>query len=136
MDNITDDDINILISQGNITRKQALDLLSLYDGNIVDAIVYLQTEELNLEKLREEKNIFTEEETDDFEVDTSKQENLSRYREIVDSKDEIYNQKKIENEKKEQRIKEGKQEEETNFSIEELYKLKRGKNKFNSICVL
>ena len=136
MDNITDDDINILISQGNITRKQALDLLSLYDGNIVDAIVYLQTEELNLEKLKEEKNIFTEEETDDFEVDTSKQENLSRYREIVDSKDEIYNQKKIENEKKEQRIKEGKQEEETNFSIEELYKLKRGKNKFNSICVL
>ena len=56
-------------------------------------------------------------------------------REIVDSKDEIYNQKK-EKEEKEQRIKEGEEEENTVFSIEDLYKLKRGKNKFNSIQVL
>ena len=44
--------------------------------------------------------------------------------------------KKQEKEDRERRIKEGKEEEETNFSIEEIYKLRRGNNTFNSIRVL
>lgn len=137
MDNITDEDINIIISQGNITKNQAIELLRLHDGDIVNSIVYLETQEFNLEKLKEEqKNQFVEEKTDNFDVDTSSQANLTKYREIVDDKDDIYNKKKIEREQRDLRIKEGKEEEKTDFSIEELYKLKRGNNKFNSICVL
>ena len=137
MDNITDEDINIIISQGNITKNQAIELLRLHDGDIVNSIVYLETQEFDLEKLKEEKkNQFIDEKTDNFDVDTSSQENLTKYREIVDDKDDIYNKKKIEREQRDLRIKEGKEEEKTDFSIEELYKLKRGNNKFNSICVL
>jgi NACalpha-BTF3-like transcription factor len=135
MENITDDDINILVAQGNITKKEATELLVLNNGDLVESIVTVQMGDFDLEKLRKEKNEYVEEETDDFTVDTSKQENLTKYREIVDSKDIIYNRKKQEKEEKEKRIKEGK-EEETNFSIEELYKLKRGNNTFNSIRVL
>ena len=135
MENITDGDINILVAQGNITKKDAKELLVLNNGDLVESIVTVQMGDFDLEKLRKEKNEYVEEETDDFTVDTSKQENLTKYREIVDSKDIIYNRKKQEKEEKEKRIKEGK-EEETNFSIEELYKLKRGNNTFNSIRVL
>lgn len=135
MENITDGDINILVAQGNITKKDAKELLVLNNGDLVESIVTVQMGDFDLEKLRKEKNEYVEEETDDFTVDTSKQENLTKYREIVDSKDVIYNRKKQEKEEKEKRIKEGK-EEETNFSIEELYKLKRGNNTFNSIRVL
>ena len=86
-----------------------------------------------------------EEETLDFEVDTSKQENLVKYREIVDNKDEVYNKNKIAKEKREQQLKENEErrargekvEEETpEFSAEELYAIKRGTNSFNSIRVL
>lgn len=136
MENITDEDINILMAQGNISKNEAKELLSLNDGNLVDSIVTIQTGNFDLEKLKKEKNEYVEEETDDFLVDTSKQENLTKYREIVDSKDVIYNRKKQEKEDRERRIKEGKEEEETNFSIEEIYKLRRGNNTFNSIRVL
>ncbi len=136
MENITDEDINILMAQGNITKKEARELLALNDGDLVESIVTIQMGNFNLEELRKKKNEYVEEETDDFLVDTSKQENLTKYREIVDSKDVIYNRKKQEKEDREKRIKEGKEEEETNFSIEELYKLKRGNNTFNSIRVL
>ena len=136
MVNITDEDINILSSQGNVDRSLASELLTLNDGDIVESLVMLQTKDFDIEKIKKQKQEFQEEETDDFDVDTSNQKNLTRYREIVDSKDEIYNQKKKEKEEREQRIKEGKEEEETNFSIEDLYKLKRGKNTFNSIQVL
>lgn len=136
MENITDEDINILMAQGNISKNDARELLSLNDGNLVDSIVTIQTGDFDLEKLRKEKNEYVEEETEDFLVDTSKQENLTKYREIVDSKDVIYNRKKQEKEDRERRIKEGKEEEKTNFSVEEIYKLRRGNNTFNSIRVL
>ena len=136
MENITDEDINILMAQGNISKKEAQELLTLNNGDLVESIVTIQMGNFNLEELRKKKNEYVEEETDDFLVDTSKQENLIKYREIVDSKDVIYNRKKQEKEEREKRIKEGKEEEETNFSIEELYKLKRGNNSFNSIRVL
>jgi hypothetical protein len=136
MESITDEDINILMAQGNISKNEARELLSLNDGNLVDSIITIQSENFDLEKLRQMKNEYVEEETEDFLVDTSKQKNLTKYREIVDSKDVIYNRKKQEKEEREKRVKEGKEEEVTKFSVEELYKLKRGNNTFNSIRVL
>ena len=136
MESITDEDINILMAQGNISKNEARELPSLNDGNLVDSIITIQSENFDLEKLRQMKNEYVEEETEDFLVDTSKQKNLTKYREIVDSKDVIYNRKKQEKEEREKRVKEGKEEEVTKFSVEELYKLKRGNNTFNSIRVL
>lgn len=136
MSNITDKDVNILMSQAGLKKETAREVLILKNGDLVESIVALETGEIdidNLEAAREKANQLVEDLTDDFDVDTSKLENLVKYREIVDSKDVIYNQKKIE---KEEREKNGGKDEKASFSIEELYKLKRGKNTFNSIRVL
>ena len=135
MSNITDEDINILKNQGNISLKDASELLILNKGDLIKSLIQVQSENFDLNLIKN-KEVEYDEETDDFIVDTSKQDNLVKYREIVDSKDEIYNKKKREKEEKERKIKEGIVEEETNFSQEELYKLKRGNNKFNVIHVL
>ena len=127
MNNITDEDVLILMKQSNITKKKAQELLILNDGDLVDSLYMLQTDEFDLEKKKKKKQIEEEEETDNFKVDTSIKKNLEKYREIVDDKDNVY----IKNNEKKEKIKE-----KTNFSIEELYKLKRGKNTFNSIKVL
>ena len=148
MSNITDEDVSILMNQCGIKKEQAREVLLLNEGNLVKSIIELESGEINLENLDEvkkERNKVKEEETLDFEVDTSKQENLVMYREIVDSKDEIYNRNKVEKEKREQKQKENEEkrargekvEEETpEFSAEELYAIKRGTNSFNSIRVL
>ena len=136
MSNITDDDINILKNQGNLSLKDASELLVLNKGDLIESLLQVQSDNFDLNLLKKNKEIEIDEETDDFIVDTSKQENLVKYREIVDSKDEIYNRKKKEKEEKERKIKEGIIDEETHFSQEELYKLKRGNNKFNVIHVL
>lgn len=148
MSNITDADVSILMNQCGINQDNAREVLLLNEGNLVKSIIELESGELKLEKLDEikkERNKVEEEETLDFEVDTSKQENLVRYREIVDSKDEIYNRNKIEREKRdvakrerEERIARGEEveEEKPEFSAEELYAIKKGTNSFNSIRVL
>ena len=148
MSNITDEDVSILMNQCGIKKEQAREVLLLNEGNLVKSIIELESGEINLENLDEvkkERNKVKEEETLDFEVDTSKQENLVMYREIVDSKDEIYNRNKVEKEKREQKQKENEEkrargekveEERPEFSAEELYAIKKGKNSFNSIRVL
>ena len=148
MSNITDADVSILMNQCGINQDNAREVLLLNEGNLVKSIIELESGELKLEKLDEikkERNKVEEEETLDFEVDTSKQENLVRYREIVDSKDEIYNRNKIEREKRdiakrerEEKMARGEEveEEKPEFSAEELYAIKRGTNSFNSIRVL
>ena len=133
MSEITDEDIKILMLQGNISKNIAKELLILNNGELVESLVQLQSENFDLNELK--KKVEIDEEPDDFLVDTSKQENLTKYREIVDSKDVIYNQKK-KKKKKWKEKKEGLIDEEINFSIEDLYKLKRGKNTFNTIQVL
>ncbi len=148
MSNITDADVSILMNQCGINQDNAREVLLLNGGNLVKSIIELESGELKLEKLDEikkERNKVEEEETLDFEVDTSKQENLVKYREIVDSKDEIYNRNKIEREKRdvakrerEEKMARGEEveEEKPEFSAEELYAIKRGTNSFNSIRVL
>ena len=148
MSNITDEDVSILMNQCGIKKEQAREVLILNEGDLVKSIIELESGEINLENLEEiknERNKIEEEDTEDFEVDTSKQENLVRYREIVDSKDEIYNKNKIAREKRdiekrerEEKIARGEkvEEERPEFSAEELYAIKRGTNSFNSIRVL
>jgi hypothetical protein len=104
MSNITDKDVNILMSQAGLKKETAREVLILKNGDLVESIVALETGEIdihNLEAVREKANQLVEDLTDDFDVDTSKLENLVKYREIVDSKDVIYNQKKIEKEERE-----------------------------------
>jgi len=148
MSNITEEDVSILMSQANITKEQAREILIINNGNLVDSLVDFESGKIDLNKLNElkKKEVKEDEETLDFEVDTSKQENLVRYREIVDEKDTIYNKNKIEKEEREQKAKEiqerrdkGEKVEDDvkpNFSIEDLYLLKKGNNSFNSIRVL
>ena len=148
MSNITDEDVSILMNQCGIQKEQAREVLLLNEGDLVKSIIELESNQINLENLEEvkkERNKVKEEQTLDFEVDTSNQENLVRYREIVDSKDEIYNRNKVEKEKREQKQKENEEkrakgekveEERPEFSAEELYAIKRGTNSFNSIRVL
>ena len=148
MSNITEEDVSILMSQANITKEQAREILIINNGNLVDSLVDFESGKIDLNKLNElkKKEVKEDEETLDFEVDTSKPENLVRYREIVDEKDTIYNKNKIEKEEREQKAKEiqerrdkGEKVEDDvkpNFSIEDLYLLKKGNNSFNSIRVL
>ena len=150
MSNISDEDVNILMSQANIDKKKARKILIVNNGDLVDSICKIESGEIDLEnidKFKEEINKVVEEETLDFEVDTSKPENLVKYREIIDSKDVIYNRKKEEKQKREEKAKEIEErrargeevedeDEKPEFSIEELYNLKRGNNTFNSIRVL
>jgi hypothetical protein len=148
MSNITEEDVSILMSQANITKEQAREILIINNGNLVDSLVDFESGKIDLNKLNElkKKEVKEDDETLDFEVDTSKQENLVRYREIVDEKDTIYNKNKIEKEEREQKAKEiqerrdkGEKVEDDvkpNFSIEDLYLLKKGNNSFNSIRVL
>ena len=109
MSNISDEDVNILMSQANIDKKKARKVLIINNGDLVDSICKIESGEIdleNIEKYKEEINKVEEEETQDFEVDTSNPENLVKYREIVDSKDVIYNRKKEEKQKREEKAKE------------------------------
>ena len=149
MSKITDEDVTILMSQANIDKKTAREILIINKGDLVDCIFKIENGEIdvnNLDNFKEETQKIVEEETLDFEVDTSKAENLAKYRDIIDSKDVIYNRKKEEKQKQEEKAKEIQErkdrgekvedEEKPDFSIEELYNLKRGNNTFNSIRVL
>jgi hypothetical protein len=150
MPQITDEDVNILMSQANIDKKTAREVLIINNGELVDSICKLESGEINikdLNKFRENTSKTEEEETLDFEVDTTNPENLVKYREIIDSKDVIYNRKKEEKKKLEELAKEKEErrargekieddEEKPEFSIEDLYNIKRGNNTFNSIRVL
>ena len=96
----------------------------------------INTDKIDLNNLQNNKKVVVEEETDDFLVDSSKQENIKKYRDIVDSKDIVYNQKQKEKEEKELLKSNGQDIQKPTLSIEELYYLERGKGSFNSIRVL
>ena len=55
MNNITDEDVLILMKQSNITKKKAQELLILNDGDLVDSLYMLQTDEFDLEKIKKKK---------------------------------------------------------------------------------
>uniref|UniRef100_A0A6C0J9E6 Nascent polypeptide-associated complex subunit alpha-like UBA domain-containing protein n=1 Tax=viral metagenome TaxID=1070528 RepID=A0A6C0J9E6_9ZZZZ len=136
MTSITDEDVDILMKQCSITKEKAREILIFNEGNIVESIIMINTDKIDLNNLQNDKKVVVEEETDDFLVDSSKQENIKKYRDIVDSKDIVYNQKQKEKEEKELLKSNGQDIQKPTLSIEELYYLERGKSSFNSIRVL
>merc|ERR1711935_55347 len=106
MYNISNDDLNILIKQYQIEKHIAKELLILNNGDIVNSIVMFESKDFNLNKIKEEKQKYIEEETDNFDVSTSSQKN-----------------------------KENKNKNKNNLSLEDLYFLKR-KTNFNSIKII
>jgi len=136
MTSITDEDVDILMKQCSITKEKAREILIFNEGNIVESIIMINTDKIDLNNLQNNKKVVVEEETDDFLVDSSKQENIKKYRDIVDSKDIVYNQKQKEKEEKELLKSNGQDIQKPTLSIEELYYLERGKSSFNSIRVL
>ena len=144
MVNITEEDIDILIIQTNIPREQAKQILIANNGDLVDTIIKIQNNEIDLENIEQyEKDKRKYDENNDisnsFDVDVTNKDELKKYREIVDSKDEIYAEIKKKKEEKEKKALEnsGKSENNTtDFSAEELYYIKKKTSKFNSIRVL
>jgi hypothetical protein len=137
---ITEEDIEILMSQTNINRDLAKELLIKNKGDIVECIVKLEKNE-NVESE-------TQENTNDDKVEEEvklDQKNLRDYRKIVDNKDVIYNKKSEEKEerKRKQKLIQERQEKgesiddlvEKHLSTEELYYLKN-KGNLTSIRVL
>ena len=121
---ITDEDIDILVSQTNISKDLAKRLLKKYKGDIVSSIIAFESGE-------EENNSEVEEKDDNEEIiDVKIQKNLENYREIVDEKDTIYQTNK---DKKEN----GETEPLQNLCNEEKYFMKRKKEgNINVIHVL
>lgn len=140
---LTEEDIEILISQTGLSRELAKKLLIFKQGEIVECI--LEFEQYSPDRLAELEDkinsIQTKNHDDDIEkdVDTSKKENLIEYRNIVDSKDIIYNKKKEAREKmkkEKSKIQENKLDNETKkICNESIYYSTRNKN-INMIKVL
>ena len=141
---ITEEDIEILMSQTNINRNLAKELLIKNKGDIVECIVKLEKNEIN----NENKESEIQENTNDDKVEEEvrlDQKNLRDYRKIVDNKDFIYNKKSEEKEerKRKQKLIQERQEKgesiddlvEKHLSTEELYYLKN-KGNLTSIRVL
>ena len=121
---ITNEDIDILVSQTNISEDLAKKLLKKHKGDIVSSIIAFETGE-------EDNNSELEEKEDNEEIiDVKIQKNLTNYREIVDEKDTIYQTNK---DKKEN----GQTESLQNLCNEEKYFMKRKKEgNINVIYVL
>lgn len=140
-----EEDLQILIDQTDISRDLAKRLLIQKNGDLVESIIAVEqsTSLTELEdKMRKEIQKVTHV-NDDAEkpIDVSSQDNLKEYREIVDEKDVIYNNKKKNYEKKkkekEERILKGEPEEicEKKLCNESSYYATRNKN-INCIKVL
>lgn len=136
---ITEEDISILISQTNIDRELAKKILIENKGDIVECIIKIEKNEIGGNDKEEEEEDKVEEEV------ILNKENLIDYRNIVDSKDDIYNIKSEEKEKKKKKeklIQERQEKGESidnlvdkELSIEELYYIKN-KGNLTSIRVL
>ena len=141
-----EEDIDILISQTGIDRDLAKQLLIYKNGDLVESI--LEIEKIGIDnisdlesKIREYKREHYDDDAEG-EVDTTKIDNLVKYRNIVDNKDTIYRQRKENNEKKKQQMLERQQAldnnepiEETKMCNESIYYSTR-KNNINNIKVL
>ena len=116
---ITEEDIEILMSQTNINRDLAKELLIKNKGDIVECIVKLEKNEIN----NENKESETQENTNDDKVEEEvrlDQKNLRDYRKIVDNKDVIYNKKSEEKEERKRKQKLIQERQEKGESIDDL----------------
>lgn len=145
---ITDEDINILTEQGNISREKAKHLLKKNYGDIVECLLELENDK-NINNSLKQKPITKEtKEIKDIKEDETvilNTENINKYREIIQEKDKIYEEisnKKKERERKkqlrEEAIKNGESVEnfeEKKLTNEDIYKLQM-KGNFTSIRIL
>ena len=139
-----EEDLQILIEQTDIPRDLAKRLLIQKKGDLVESILEVNNHN-NLDELEEYLKNETDKivhVNDDAEkpVDTSIKSNLDEYREIVDEKDVIYNNKKKANEKRKKEAEEtllkGETEEtEKPMCNESIYYATRNNN-INNIKVL
>ena len=141
-----EEDIDILISQTGIDRDLAKKLLIYKNGDLVESILEIEKIGLNniselVNKIQDFKREHNNDDAEE-EVDTSKKENLVKYRNIVDNKDTIYRKRKENNEKKKKEMLERQKAldnnepiEETKMCNESIYYSTR-KNNINNIKVL
>lgn len=149
---ISEDDIKILMDQTNINREIAKRLLKDNSGDIVECIIKIETENIlekynNLDKVEIEEDNTNEIDEEDKAIGEVilNNTNLEKYRKIVDNKDNIYNEhaeKKEKIKKREKLIQERKEKGESvddllekKMSCEDLYYL-RNKGNLTSIRVL
>ena len=55
MSNITDEDVSILMNQSSITKNQARELLIINEGDLINSLFMLQTNEIDINNLKELK---------------------------------------------------------------------------------
>jgi hypothetical protein len=124
---IFSEDIDILCSQTGIEKEKAKKMLVDMEGDIVKCILKIENLDIKNDINKDmEKNDDTEK-----KVDLDNEENLKNYRKIVDEKDNIYQRKKEENDKKK------KNPENFNFCNEKKYFIKRqNEGNINIIQVL
>lgn len=138
-----EDDIQILIDQTELPRELAKKLLILKKGDVVESILEYNklgsSEQLNKFLLDEKKKIYHQNDEQEKPIDVSNRDNLNLYREIVDEKDTIYNEKKKHNNEKKKNLQEaqenGEIKEKTFLSNEDIYYSTRKEN-INYIKVL
>ena len=139
-----EEDLQILIEQTDIPRDLAKKLLIHKNGDLVESILefnnYNNLDELEVYLKNENDKIVHVNDDAEKPVDTSIKSNLEEYREIVDEKDIIYNNKKKANEKKKKEAQEkylkGETEEtEKPMCNESIYYATRNNN-INNIKVL
>lgn len=147
---VSEEDIQILIDQGNITREIAKKLIVFKGGDLVECILEIENHSntQELEKYMEDKYEEVKQKKHDEvekDVDVSNRDNLSEYRNIIDEKDTIYNYKseQKDKQKKKNKLIEEKREKgesvvdllEEKLSNEDIYYSGK-KGNFNNIRVL
>ena len=139
------EDLEIFIQQTGINKELAKKILLKNEGDIVKSIIEVQSYEDPSDIINNDNQEYKEENDIDeayVKVDLEKK-SLEKYRDIVDSKDEIYNKIKEDKEEKKKKNKENEEklargekiEEETPLNNEEVYFSLKKKN-FTSVKVL
>ena len=138
------EDLEIFIQQTALNKELAKKILLKNNGDVVKSIIDVESCENPSDLLKLEEEYNEENDINEAEVEVNlKKESLENYRDIVDSKDEIYNVIKEEKEKKKRKEKENEEklargekiEEETPLNNEEVYYSSKKKN-FTSVKVL
>lgn len=96
-DYINDEDISILMEQGNISRDKAKELLKKYLGDIVECLI-------NINNVNKKKDI--KKEDDEISPISLEKDNIDKYRNIIMEKETLYSYISEEKEKKKQLEKE------------------------------
>ena len=139
------EDLEIFIQQTGLDKELAKKILLKNEGDVVNSIIEVESCENPLDLLKNQIQEYDENnDIDETEVEVKlEKEYLEQYRDIVDTKDVIYNKIKEDKEEKKKRNKENQEklekgekiEEETPLNNEEVYFSLKKKN-FTSVKVL